>query len=191
VSTSPSLVRIDYLRPPDRREVFLQKLLLDTPEVKVTFAESVPFDPPITIMGEVALEKGSDAIWFTFPDSWHDIGRFHRADGSFTGIYANILTPPLILPEGKWETTDLFLDIWIDTRGRFFVLDEDQLAEAESAGWVSAAQAKRARSEVEWIKKEFDAGRWPPPVVEEWTLPRILQSSSVTNQAAQRRSKST
>ena len=61
---------------------------------------------------EVALERGSDAVWFTFPGLWHDIGRFHRSDGTFTGIYANILTPPLIQPDGVWHTTDLFLDLW-------------------------------------------------------------------------------
>ena len=183
-------VRINYLRPPDRREIFVQRLLLDTPEVKITLAEAVPFDPPIRILGEVALEAGSDAVWFTFPGLWHDIGRFHRADGVFTGIYANILTPPVIQPDGNWETTDLFLDVWVDLEGHLSVLDEDQLQEAEAEGWVSRSQAKRARKEVEWIKKEYEDGRWPPPIVEEWTLERARQSSSSTNHAAQRRPRS-
>ena len=170
--SSPPSVRIDYLRPPDRRELFIQRLLLDTPEVKVTLAENVPFDPPIVILGEVALEAGSDAVWFTFPGRWHDIGRFHRANGEFTGIYANILTPPVIRDEGHWETTDLFLDVWVDPGGALSVLDEDQLEEAEARGWVSRSHAKRAREEVAWIRKEHAAGRWPPSVVEEWTLER-------------------
>lgn len=183
-------VRIDYLRPPDRREAFVQRLLLDTPEVKVTLAERVPFDPPIRIHGGIALEAGSDAVWFTFPGRWHDIGRFHRADGAFTGIYANILTPPIILSGGRWETTDLFLDVWVDPRGRLSVLDEDQLSEALGAGWVSREHAARARAEVEWIRQEFGAGRWPPPVVREWTLERARQSSFDTVQAAQSRPRS-
>jgi len=172
--TYPS-VRINYLRPPDRRELFIQRLLLDTPEVKITLAEAVPFDPPIRILGKVALEAGSDAVWFTFPGRWHDIGRFHRADDVFTGIYANILTPPVIQPDGNWETTDLFLDIWVDLEGHLSVLDEDQLREAEAEGWVSQIQAKRARKEVEWIKKEYEEGRWPPPVVGEWTLEALSE----------------
>ena len=183
-------VRINYLRPPDRREVYVQRLLLDTPEVKITLAEAVPFDPPIRIRGEIALEAGSDAVWFTFPGRWHDIGRFHRADGEFTGLYANILTPPLIEPDGTWETTDLFLDIWVDPEGRLAVLDEEQLAEAEAKGWVSEARADRAREEVGWIEKEFQAGRWPPQVVKDWTLDRARQSSSSTTQAAQSRPRS-
>jgi predicted RNA-binding protein associated with RNAse of E/G family len=187
VTQAHTSVRINYLRPPDRRDVFIQRLLLDSPEVKITLAEAVPFDPPILILGEVALEVGSDAVWFTFPGLWHDIGRFHRANDVFTGIYANILTPPVIQSCGEWETTDLFLDVWVDPEGHLSVLDADQLWEAEAKGWVSGNQAKRAREEVDWIKKEFAAGRWPPPVVEEWTLERARQSVSSTSHAAQRR----
>jgi predicted RNA-binding protein associated with RNAse of E/G family len=187
VTPSPEFVQIHYLRPPDRREVFEQRLLLDAPEVKVTLAENVPFDPPIQILGEVALEAGSDAVWFTFPGLWHDIGRFHRADGTFTGIYANILTPPVIEEGGVWETTDLFLDIWLNVRDEFAVLDEDQLKEAVVRGWITENQAARASAEVEWIRKEYLASRWPPPVVLEWTLEKARQASSSTTHAAQRR----
>jgi len=176
---SPSdTVTIDYLRPPGRWEVFIQKILLDTPEVKITLAENVPFDPPIRVNDQVVLEAGSDAVWFTFPGLWHDVGRFHLADDRFTGIYANILTPPVIRPGGKWETTDLFLDIWVDPDGGLSVLDEDQLIEAEAEGWISDDLADRAREEAGWIVREHEAGRWPPPVVNEWTLGRARQSLS-------------
>lgn len=189
--TAPGgMVRIDYLRPPDRREVFVQRLVFDSPEVKVTLAEKVPFDPPIRIRGKIALEAGSDAVWFTFPRRWHDIGRFHRADGTFTGIYANILTPPIIRGDGQWETTDLFLDVWVEPGGHLSVLDEDQLQEALASGWVSREHAARARREAEWIRGEHEAGRWPPPVVEVWTLEKVRQSSAETTQAAQSRPRS-
>ena len=164
--------------------MFIQRLLLDTPEVKITLAEAVPFDPPIRIEGRTALEAGSDAVWFTFPGLWHDIGRFHRADGEYTGIYANILTPPIIHPDGVWETTDLFLDVWLTPDGRLTVLDEDQLKEAEEKGWVSEEDAARARREVEWIEGEFRAGRWPPKVVREWTLDRARSVSSGSGTAS-------
>lgn len=187
MTRSPPFVHIHYLRPPGRKEIFTQRLLRDAPDVKITLAENVPFDPPIVIHDEVALEVGSDAVWFTFPGHWHDIGRFHRADGSFTGIYANILTPPLFLEGGIWETTDLFLDVWVDPRGCLSVLDEDQLEEALAAEWISLGQANRAREEVDWIREEYGAGRWPPPLVEEWTLGKARQSLSDTTQAPQRR----
>jgi predicted RNA-binding protein associated with RNAse of E/G family len=159
-------------------EVFTQRLLLDDSDVKVTFAEAVPFDPPIRIHGDVALEAGSDAIWFTFPDTWHDIGRFHLADGTFTGIYANILTPAVFLPDGVWETTDLYLDVWVTPEGELSVLDEDQLREALERGWVSEDQAARARTELEHIVSAAEQGRWPPPVVLEWTLERARRARS-------------
>jgi predicted RNA-binding protein associated with RNAse of E/G family len=190
MTDSVPIVRIDYFRPPDRKEVFVQKLILDEDAVKITFAENVPFDPPIVILGEVALEAGSDAVWFTFPGEWHDIGRFHRADGTFTGIYANVLTPPVIGPNHIWETTDLFLDVWIDGNGELSVLDEDQLTEAEEKGWVTPDAAERARLEVERIRAAHAEGRWPPPVVEEWTLERARQSLAGASQAADRRSTS-
>lgn len=174
----PDTVRIDYLRPPGRREVFIQKILLDTPEVKITLAENVPFDPPIRVGDQIVLEAGSDAVWFTYPGLWHDIGRFHLANDQFTGFYANILTPPVIRPGGEWETTDLFLDIWVDPEGSLSVLDEDQMADAEAKGWISKDLADRARSEVEWIVGEHEAGRWPPPIVHEWPLARARQSLS-------------
>jgi predicted RNA-binding protein associated with RNAse of E/G family len=167
--------------------VFVQELVLDTPEVKVSLARDVPFDPPIRIHDRVALEKGADAVWFTFPGAWHDIGRFHRADDSFTGIYANILTPPVMEPWGRWQTTDLFLDIWVDHDGILSILDEDQLEEAVQREWISRTLARRAREEAQGIRKKYEAGRWPPPVVEEWDLARARQASSDTTQAAQRR----
>jgi uncharacterized protein len=169
------LVHIHYRRPPDREEVFTQRLLWDAPDVKITLAEDVPFDPPIRILGEVALEKGSTAIWFTFPGRWHDIGRFHRADGAFTGIYANILTPPVIRPGGIWETTDLFLDVWVDPQGRLSVLDEDQFRDAVARSWVTPLEAHLARQEVERIRRKHQDGRWPPSVVANWTLDRVRE----------------
>jgi predicted RNA-binding protein associated with RNAse of E/G family len=78
----------------------------------------------------------------------------------------------------------------VDPSGRLTVLDEDQLQEAEEAGWVTAAQAERARAEVESIVRGHAAGSWPPSIVEEWTLDRARQSSSGSTQAAQSRPRS-
>lgn len=158
----------------------MQRLLLDAPDVKVTLAEKVPFDPPIRIHGKVALEAGSDAVWFTFPGRWHDIGRFHLADGTFTGLYSNILTPPIIREDGTWHTTDLFLDLWAAPNGALEILDGDELEEALERGWVSPETADRAREEVLWIQGSFREGKWPPPIVREWTLARargVLEAS--------------
>ncbi len=166
------LVRIHYLRPPDRLEVFEQRTLASDASVIVTFAEAMHRAPAMELEGEVVLESGSDVVWFTFPDEWHDIGRFHTADGVFKGFYANILTPPEIRPDHVWHTTDLFLDVWLSPGRRPLLLDEDQLGDAVAEGWVDLETARRARQEAARIVEEAGRGSWPPRVVHEWTRER-------------------
>ena len=168
----PPLVHIHCLRLPDREQVFTQYLISDQEDVKVTYANDLEFDPPIRIAGGVVLETGSEVIWFTFPGTWHDIGIFHRADGSVTGIYANILTPCVFAEGGVWRTTDLFLDLWIDPDGHARTLDEGELEEAEAKGWVESGTAHRARKEVKILSDRAAAGDWPSETVGEWTLAR-------------------
>ena len=169
------LVRIHYRRPPDRIEIFEQYLVHDAPDVKVTLAPAVVRERPIRIAGRVVLEDLSPVVWFTFPGRWHDIGRFHTADGVFTGLYANVVTPVEMDGAHRWDTIDLFLDLWLDERGTL-VLDRDELEEARERGWVDRMTVERALTEVERIKADAEAGRWPPAVVQEWTLERALKS---------------
>lgn len=195
---------IHYRRPPGDERVFTQELVLDREDVKVTLARDVRFESPVTVAEEVILASGSDAVWFTFPGKWHDIGRFHLPDDTFTGIYANILTPPVFeAPSGGplssqrvedpgsgqrsrdaavrsvWRTTDLFLDVWIPAGGSLAVLDRDQLEEAEERGWIGDEEARRARAEVDAICAAHADGAWPPPVVKTWTLERAREASTV------------
>ena len=171
-AAAPPLVRIHYLRPPAREEIFRQRLVHDAEDVKVTLATGLVREAPVLIDGSVALEDGSDVVWFTFPGAWHDIGRFHTADGAFTGVYANVLTPPVIGPDHVWHTTDLFLDVWVPAGGAPRVLDAEELEEAAREGWIDEPTRTRALEEVRRILEAIDRGRWPPPVVEEWTLER-------------------
>ena len=171
----PPLIDIHYLRPPDQEQIFTQHLIWEDAEVKITFSTDLSFEPPIRIDGDVVLETGSEVVWFTFPGAWHDVGLFHRADGTFTGTYANILTPCAFEEGGTWRTTDLFLDVWRDPTGRVQILDEEELEEAEARGWVTEEVARRARAEALALKQQAEAGLWPPPVVREWTLARARE----------------
>lgn len=167
------LVLIHYLRPPGRRDVFHQHLVHDGEDVKVTFATDLTFEPPVTVDGETVLETGSEVVWFTFPGEWHDIGRFHTADGQFRGWYANVLTPPVFEAGDVWRTTDLFLDVWLPAEGgEPKLLDRDQLDEALEEGWIGGATGKRALREGERIIAACRRGRWPPEVTKEWTRER-------------------
>ncbi|HEX2204807.1 MAG TPA: DUF402 domain-containing protein, partial [Longimicrobium sp.] len=137
-------VDIHYRRLPDRVTVFRQVVVEDAGEYVVTFLEASDVAKPVTDGGgRTILEPGAPVVWFSYPGAWHDVGRFHLADGTFTGVYANVLTPVAMRP-GRWETTDLCLDVWMGADGRVEVLDEAELAEAEARGWIDAARPPRA-----------------------------------------------
>jgi len=151
-------------------------MVYDGQDVKVTLAEEVAI-PKKRVRGELAMEPGSDVVWFTFPGVWHDIGRFYLSDHTFSGFYANILTPPEFHEGGKWTTTDLFLDVWMSPRGQLTILDEDQFLTAVGSGVVQAEVAERALQELKDIRSAARVGQWPPPVVFEWDLERALRES--------------
>lgn len=166
-------IRIRYHRPPDRTEVFIQRLIHRGPDVVVTFLDRTPLRRPAEVGGRVILEDGSPVVWFTFPGAWHDVGRFHLADGTFTGFYANILTPARPLDADAWETTDLFLDVWLAPGRAPALLDEDEFAEAVAHGWLDGPTATAARAEADRILALAARNAWPPPPVMEWTLERV------------------
>ncbi len=163
-------VRIHYRRIPDREQIFDQRVVAVEPDgAVVTLAEAAPLPRPVRANGEVILDPGAPAVWLTFPGGWHDIGRFHRADGTMTGFYANILTPPE-MAAGVWRTTDLFLDVWQPVAGPPALLDEDEFEEARARGLLDAPTADRARAEAESLIAAARDGSWPPDPVRRWTL---------------------
>jgi predicted RNA-binding protein associated with RNAse of E/G family len=134
---------------------------------------------PTVVAGVPVLEPGSPVVWFTFTDAWHDVGRFHRPDGRFTGFYANVLTP--VLTHGDtWTTTDLFLDVFVTPDGAVHVLDRDELDHAEGRGWIDAALARRARAEADTLVRAVRQGGWPPAAVHEWPLARARRAAGGT-----------
>jgi predicted RNA-binding protein associated with RNAse of E/G family len=165
-------VRIRYRRPPDREQLFVQRVLERDARVIITFVERTPLERPLRVGGETVLEDGSPAIWFTYPGAWHDVGRFHLRDGTYTGLYANVLTPVEFTAPGEWTTTDLFLDVWMPGGGGAVLLDEDELAGAVRDGAISAPLAARARVEADGLLARAAAGTWPGAETRAWTLAR-------------------
>jgi predicted RNA-binding protein associated with RNAse of E/G family len=174
VASTAEHVRIHYRRPPDREEIFEQAVLARTAECVVTFLPRAGVKKPLEIGGHTILEPGAPIVWFTFPGRWHDIGRFHTANGAFRGLYANVLTPVAGIESRTWYTTDLFLDVWLDARGEVRILDADELEEAVAAGAVDTALARRAEAEAAAIVASAGAGSWPPPIVAAWPLERAV-----------------
>jgi predicted RNA-binding protein associated with RNAse of E/G family len=167
-------VDIHYRRPGKGTTVFRQQVLEAKPSHIVTFQPATALAKPVLVGGTPILENGSPAIWFTMPGVHHDIGIFHRADGSRTGLYANVLTPVYFESPGTWHTTDLFLDWWMPDRGEPRWVDRDELEAALQAGTVDARQARAAEAEASRLQAEWRGGLWPPTFVEEWTLDRAL-----------------
>lgn len=165
-------VHIHYRRLPDRLTVFRQQVVHQEEDVIITLASAVELPRPLEVEGTPILEPGASALWFTFPGKAHDIGRFHTLDGTFTGWYANILTPPLIEEGGIWRTTDLCLDVWMTPAGTVKLLDEEELDHAESEGWLTPQEAAGARREAHHLLTAAAGGTWPPPIAREWTLER-------------------
>ncbi len=173
----PQWVEIHYRRLPDREQVFRQRVLDDDGSCVVTFLEAAELPRPVQAGERVILEPGAPVVWFTFRGLWHDIGRFHLRDGTFTGFYANVLTP-VEMSGGRWRTTDLCLDVWLGADGAVQVLDEDELAEAERRGWAAAETIARARREADELAAAARAGKWPPPPLHEWTLERARMAAA-------------
>lgn len=173
---TPPLVSIRYRRLPDRETVFRQRLVEDTGEYIVTYLESTELPEPVRVGGRAVLEPGAPAVWFTYPGRWYDIGRFHLADGTFTGCYANILTP--VEMDGlEWRTTDLCLDVWAGADGRVELLDEEAFETAVEEGWIDGETEAAARETAETLLLLARQGEWPPEHVREWTLERAALSA--------------
>jgi predicted RNA-binding protein associated with RNAse of E/G family len=138
-------VEIHYQRPPDRLDVFVQDLVVDRADCKVTLHDPATLEAVFTVGEVVIYEPGAAIVWFVFPGAWHDIGRFHLEDGTFTGYYVNLITP-------------------VQINGPTWTVDRR---------WIDPATAERARSELSQLVARVSAGEWPPAVVREYDLPRV------------------
>jgi predicted RNA-binding protein associated with RNAse of E/G family len=164
-------VDIHYTRPPGRTTVFRQHVVQRTDDCVVTLLDHADIRRPVMVRGAAVLEPGAPVVWFTFPGHWHDVGRFHTADGRFTGMYANVLTPVEFITPAHWATTDLFLDVWVDEKGAE-LLDAEELNAALGERAVTSELADRARAEAAALIRAAGEGTWPPAICREWTLER-------------------
>ena len=143
-------------------------LVLDRPDLKVTLLADYP-GRDSQAADRLILSAGAPIVWFVFPETWHDIGRFHLADGTFTGWYTNLTTPIEIGPS-VWSAGDLFLDLWTPPTGASVWLDEDELAAAYRDRVIDAATRRRALNERALIDLQVAGGHWPPPIARDIDL---------------------
>ncbi len=161
-------IRYVYRRPGKPTTVYEQWLVLDRPDVKVTLQDHY-LGPPLHVGQEIVLETGAPIVWFLFPGKWHDIGRFHLADGTFTGWYTNLATPLEMTPR-EWSAGDLFLDLWTPASGPSVWLDEDEFEAACRTRRLDPATRRRVLNERALIELEVAAGDWPPAITRDIDL---------------------
>jgi len=164
----PHLIHYSYTRPGKDTAIYDHRLVIDEPELKVLLMEEYRGNP-LVIDGNVVAEPGAALLWFVFPGVWHDIGRFHLADDTFTGWYTNLCTP-VEIEQNTWASTDLFLDHWMTPNGFQSWLDEDELADAVRADLLDDATQSRIAGERSRIQAHLDVGAWPPPIAVELDL---------------------
>lgn len=143
-------------------------LVLDRPDVKVLLLEEYD-GRELFQEGQVVLEAGAPIVWYVFPEKWHDIGRFHRRDGSFTGWYTN-LARPVEMHDDTWSSSDLFLDLWMPSEGEPVWLDEDEFAAAVGSGLIDPVTKRRVLNERTLIDLQISQGVWPPPIARDIDL---------------------
>jgi predicted RNA-binding protein associated with RNAse of E/G family len=164
----PRIIQYSYTRPGKDTAVYDHWLVVDRPDLKVLLMEAYAGDP-LVIDGKVVAEPGAALLWFVFPGVWHDIGRFHLADDTFTGWYTNLCTP-VEIQENTWASTDLFLDLWMTPDGYQSWLDEDELADAVRAELLDDSTQSQIAGERSRIQTQLDLGAWPPPIAVELDL---------------------
>jgi len=108
-------------------------------------------------------------VWFVFPNSWHDIGRFHLNDGTFTGWYTN-LCKPVQFDGHTWIGNDLFLDLWQFATGDPVWLDEEEFDEAVQSKLIDKPLQKQILNQRALIDMQVKLGAWPPPVARDIDL---------------------
>ena len=175
--TVPRRITFKYQRPGQGTTTYDEWLVLDRPDVKVLLLESYE-GKHVDVGGHRVLDPGAPIVWFVFPDAWHDVGRFHLADGTFTGWYTNFCKP-VEFTNDLWRGTDLFLDCWLSADGEVMWLDEDEFDAAVRSRVIDAATKQRVRNERALIELQLGEGAWPPPIARDIDLAQARSLRSV------------
>ena len=95
--------------------------------------------------GDVATTTFTEGRWW-YPTTYRD------GDGTVKGTYLNVCTPVEVFPEAV-RYVDLHVDVIKRADGTVERVDDDELAAAVDAGYVSEPLAERARSVASAIEK--------------------------------------
>lgn len=140
--------------------------------MKISLLERPADAPPLAVGEDVRVEGGASLLWFVFPGRGFEVGSLYDAGGRHLGYYTNLIRRPE-LEEGRWEITDLFLDIWQPAGDGPRVLDREELERAVERGWIAPAEAEDVRQRAARIVERARSGEWPPEPARRWTAEAI------------------
>jgi predicted RNA-binding protein associated with RNAse of E/G family len=120
-------------------------------------------------IGDVRVPEGGTVLWYLFPGRAWEVAAAYDPVGRLMGFYTNFVRMPVI-DAGRWEITDLYLDVWQPPEGPALLLDADELAAAVKAGHVTPEEADAVASEAEAVLRAAKIGRWPPRILREYPL---------------------
>lgn len=152
-----------YRRLPRTVTRYRQLLLHECEVARVSLGLMAP-SQPVVVDGQVLFKRGDVAVWFIFPEAWHDTGVVYDRQRRLKGYYCDILMPARRLSQG-YELTDLFLDLWVFPDGRYVVLDREEFSEARENGWLSERLASRAEAELQTLIRNVETGEFPTAMV--------------------------
>ena len=120
----------------------------------------------------------SNVLRFMREGDAHTVELFWDEAWQFLGWYVN-LQAPLVVRGDRFDTTDWALDVWVEPDGSWRWKDEDDFAQAQELGILSAAAAAEVRAEGERVIAErpwptgWENWRQPPeweplPLPEDW-----------------------
>jgi len=112
--------------------------------------------------GEVVLTYDFQIVYFELMGKWFTVGKIRDLQGTHTGYYCDIVTPPKLLEDSGVEMTDLFLDLWVSPDLRYKVLDKEELENAFCKGWVTKQLYDKAKEELNKLINIVKQGKFPP-----------------------------
>lgn len=167
----PRPITIMYRRPPKSTQKFpgiLRKATAST----LIIQSQLYLNNPHKVAGTIIADTGYWAIWFIFLNKWFDIGKVYDRSKRWLGYYCDIVKPVTRLRTGPRTTviTDLFLDVWIRPDKTYYVLDEDEFANALHNSIISRNVARQARAQLRSLTNKIDHNMFPPKQVTEIQL---------------------
>lgn len=109
-------------------------------------------------LGKIA--SGTVSYEYFWPGRWYNVFRFHEPTGEFRNYYCNINLPPVISSRAV-EYVDLDLDVIVDFRGNWKVVDREDF-ESNAARFVYPADILNAvEASLEELIRSIDRREFP------------------------------